>query len=302
MKIFIAGGTGFIGLAVIRRFLAAGHEITVLVRTAGKERLLPKGVKVIYGTPLEEGTWRASLNQAELIINLAGSNIFRKWTAQAKKMIRESRILATRTLVEAIAPEPGKKTTFINASATGYYGFDGDEKKDETAPAGTDFLARVCAEWEREAFRAGEKGVRVIAARFGIVLGREGGALQKMLPGFRMGVAGQLGDGSQWFPWIHIDDLTAGLLFLTEHEAISGPVNFSAPYPVRNRDLTKELAAILHRPAILSVPRFVLKATLGEFADVLLEGNRMVPAVLEQNGFRFQFPELRHALLNLLDA
>jgi len=299
MKVFVAGGTGFVGSALIPDLLLHGHEVTALVRNPEKRRKLPAGIEVVEGSPTKPGDWMAKLNAAEAIINLTGATIFTRWTAEAKKRILESRTISTRNIVAAIAQGRAPGVTLINAGATGYYGFDGEEPKTEEAPPGSDFLARVCAAWEEEAFRAADKGVRVAVARFGVVLGRQGGALATMLPAFRLGLGGPLASGKQWFPWVHLADLTAALLFLIE-QPIAGPVNVVAPHPIRNQEFTAALAKALGRPALLRVPRLVLRTVLGEMGSVLTEGAAVKPQVLLAAGFSFRFPTLDEALKNLV--
>lgn len=299
MKIFIAGSTGFLGQTLIRRFLQEGHTVTALARSPRKLGDLAPRIRVVSGSPLVPGPWQQELAGHEMIINLTGTNIFTRWTSAAKEMILRSRIDSTRNIVEAIADHPASPVTLINTSASGYYGFCNDEEKYEDALPGGDFLASVCTAWEHEANRAQGKA-RVILMRIGIVLGENGGALAKMLPGFRLGVAGKLGHGRQWFPWIHLDDLTSAILFCMENSAIHGPVNLSAPAPVRNSEFTTILGKVLHRPTFLAVPGVVVRLVLGELSGVVLEGCRMMPGVLTANGFSFRFPTLRPALEDIL--
>lgn len=300
MRIFVVGGTGFIGSSLIPCLLAAGHTVTALVRSPGKAGQLPAGVKAVAGDPATPGRWQEEIGRAEAIVNLAGHNIFTRWTPTAKRLILESRLAATRNVVEAISPGAVAGQTLINASAVGYFGFDDGTDKNETAPAGEDFLARVCVAWEQEALAASQKGVRVIVARIGIVLGKNGGALGQMLPAFRLGVAGRLGSGRQWFPWIHLDDLVAIFPFCLDHPEFSGPLNCCAPSPVRNEEFTRTLGRVLHRPTILPVPAWAVRLALGELGNVVLEGARMVPERLTRHGFPFRYPELEPALRNLV--
>lgn len=300
MKIFIAGGTGFIGSHLIEKLLAQGHEVTALARAPQNAGRLPPGVKIIIGNPLKQGDWQRVVPEHQVIINLAGENIFTRWTEDNKKRIRDSRILSTRNIVQALPRAPEQAVTLINCSAAGYFGFGDDEEKAENAPAGSDFLARVCVDWEEEAVQGEKYGVRVLRTRFGVVLGPQGGALTKMLPAFKLGIAGILGTGQQWFPWIHIDDLTAAIAFLVAQDEIRGPVNVCAPNPVRNKEFTSILGKVLHRPVILPVPAFVARMALGELSTVLLEGNRMVPEKLKARGFVFRFPDLESALRDIV--
>ncbi len=300
MKIFIAGGTGFIGSHLIRKLLAEGHEVTALARGSQNAGRLPQEVNIITGSPVTQGDWQQRVPGHQVVINLAGQNIFTRWTESNKKLIRDSRIHSTRNIVQALPREPGQAVTLINASAAGYFGFGGDEKITENARAGSDFLARVCVDWEDEAAKGEKSGVRVLTTRFGVALGPHGGALAKMLPAFKLGIAGRLGTGRQWFPWIHRDDLVDAITFLIAHDEICGPVNVCAPNPVRNKEFTTILGKILHRPAILPVPSFLAKLLLGELATVVLEGNRMVPEKLKSRGFVFKFPDLESALRDIV--
>lgn len=301
MRIFVVGGTGFIGSHLLPRLLHDGHLVKALVRSPRKATRLPAGVEAVAGDPSTPGPWQEEVRQAEAIINLAGFNIFARWTATNKALIRDSRIRSTRNIVDAITTAPTNPApTLINASAVGYFGLDDGSEKTESSPAGSDFLARVCVEWEQEAFKACQKGARVVTARIGIVLGSDGGALQKMLPAFRLGVAGRLGHGRQWFPWIHIDDLVAIFSFCLAHPEITGPVNCSAPFPVTNQEFTKTLGHVLRRPTILPVPGWAVRLALGELSAVVLESPRMVPKTLLQHHFPFRYPKVETALRGLL--
>lgn len=303
MKIFLTGGTGFVGSYLTRRLAQMGHQLTIVTRSPQKGRAaLPGSVTLVQGDPTTPGPWQQSISEHDTIINLAGTSIFTIWTARTRKSILESRILTTRNLVDALAgAKPG--TVLLSTSAVGYYGGRSDDKLlDESSPPGNDFLAEVGRRWEAEALRAEEFGVRVILCRFGIVLGRNGGALSKMVPAFKYFLGSPLGSGMQWFPWIHEEDLLRAMLFLCEKEHISGPVNLTAPDPVRNREMTRILAETLHRPVIMpTVPAFVLKAALGEFGQVLLQGQRAVPRRLTEEGFQFQFPTFKDAVTDLID-
>ena len=299
MKIFIAGGTGFLGQALIRKLLREGHAVTALARSPKKLGDLTPHIRVVSGSPLVPGPWQEELAGQDVVINLTGTSIFTRWTPAAKEMILHSRIAATKNIVKAIPDHPAAPLTFINTSASGFYGLCGDEEKYEDGLPGSDFLASVCKRWEEEANRAQGKA-RVISLRIGIVLGKNGGALAKMLPAFRLGVAGKLGHGRQWFPWIHLDDLTSAILFCMKHSEIAGPVNLSAPAPVRNGEFTRILGTVLRRPTFLGVPGFAVRLVLGEMSSVVLEGCRMMPGVLTANGFSFRFPEVRPAIEDLL--
>lgn len=301
MRVFITGGTGFVGTNLTNRLVQQGHEVTVLTRAIHKEVALPTGASFLEGDPTREGNWQQSVAEHEVIINLAGASIFRRWTRNAKAAIRDSRILTTRNLVRALSAREGKDTHFFSTSAVGYYGFHGDEELDESSPPGDDFLASLCKEWESEALEADRLGVDVVLCRFGIVLGQKGGALEKILAPFRWYLGSPLGSGRQWFSWIHEQDLINIYLFLINRKGISGPLNFTAPCPVRNRDLARILGEVLDKPTFMpSVPGFMLKLSMGEFGAVLLKGQKVTPKRLSDAAFQFEFPDIRGALQNIL--
>lgn len=300
MKIFVTGGTGFVGRNLVSRLIGEGHAVTVLSRSEKVAERFPGGTSIVQGDPTEAGVWQESLKGQECIINLAGTSIFSKWTPETKKLIMESRISTTRNIVDAMEPTNGRDVVLFSTSAVGYYGFHGDEELTEESPPGDDFLARVAVEWENEALRAEEKGARVVITRFGIVLGEKGGALGQMMSIFRKYLGGPLGSGNQWFSWIHMEDLVGAFVFLMTHREISGPVNLTSPNPIRNRELAKTLGKVMHRPAFLSAPGFMLRLILGEFGSVLLEGQRVIPKKLLDNGYVFTYPEIDGALRSLI--
>jgi len=294
MKIFITGGTGFVGKGLTSRLIRAGHEVTLLTRSVRKFGSHPPGISLIEGDPTQRGGWQKSVPEHDAVINLAGASIFCRWTAEMKRILRESRILTTRNLVETM--EGSGVKTFFSTSAIGYYGFHEDEELTELSPPGSDFLAQLAVDWEKEARKAEDRGIRVVLTRFGIVLGDEGGALGQMVPFFKKYLGGPLGSGKQWFSWIHRDDLAQAFLFLLEKPEISGGINFTAPNPVRNRDLAAILGKVLDRPARLSAPGFMLRLVLGEFGSILLEGQKVIPQKLLQGRFQFRYPEIEEAL------
>ncbi len=300
MRIFVTGGSGFVGTALCRSLLSQGNEVTALSRNQMGAAALPPGVDVCIGNPTAPGPWQEVAATFDAFINLAGANIFGRWSKGYKALINSSRVDTTRLLVEAIgqrqSPEPA---VLVSASGVGYYGFCGDEELTEPSPPGDDFLAEVCRQWEAEAQKAKDHGARVVLARFGVVLGKGGGALAQMVPVFRLGLGGPLGSGRQWFSWIHRADLVAAISFLLHSEGLSGPVNCVTPQPVRNRDLAKELGRVLKRPAFMPAPGFAIKAVMGELGSVLLEGQRVLPAALMGAGFHFSFPTLAQALTDL---
>jgi len=228
MKIFMTGGTGFVGSALTMKLTQAGHEVTLLTRTVRTDRPLPKGVSYLEGNPTEKGPWQEEVALHDAAINLAGTSIFTRWSDSAKKAIKESRILTTENLVEALTPRKGKETTLLSTSAVGYYGFCGDEELDEKSPRGEGFLASLSDAWEQAALKAQDSGARVVLLRFGVVLGRNGGALMKMVTLFKWYLGSPLGSGQQWFSWIHEQDLAAIHLFLLDRKELAGPVNCTA--------------------------------------------------------------------------
>jgi uncharacterized protein len=302
MKAFITGGTGFVGSHLTKQLLSRNIQVTLLTRSIKPGHFLPAGASYLEGDPTRSGAWQSQVASHEIIINLAGASIFSRWTESYKKTLFESRTQTTRNLVEALAPRKDQETVLINASAVGYYGFHEDEELSEEDPPGTDFLATLARNWEEEALKAEAWGVRVVRCRFGIVLGDRGGALDQMVPLFKKGLGSPLGSGSQWFSWIHQQDLSDILLFLIEQKGVSGPFNCTSPQPVLNRDLTKILGEVLGKPTFLpAVPGFILKIIMGEFGDVLLKGQKVLPKKLLSLGYSFRFPDIRQALSDLLN-
>ncbi len=301
MRVFITGGTGFIGSVLSQRLVEEDHQVTVLTRNGSKAReTLPENANIIEGNPIRQGEWQQEVSQNDAVINLAGAFIFNRWTEKYKQTIRESRVLTTKNIVNALKTSEGK-THLLNASAVGHYGFHGDEVLDETSPAGSGFLAEVTKEWEGTAIQARQFDTRVVLCRFGIVLGEEGGAMAKLVPLFKYNLGSPLGSGKQWFSWIHRQDLVSALAFLLKNEDIEGPVNCTSPKPVRNEELTHTLAEVMGKRVIMpSVPRFVLRVVMGEFADTIVKGQRVVPKKLQDNGFEFQYPDLKDALKDIV--
>lgn len=301
MRVFVTGGTGFVGTTLTRQLVAKGHEVGVLTRNISRDRAPEQGVTFLQGDPTKKGPWQDQAAGYDIFINLAGASIFRRWTKEAKILMRESRIQSTRNLVNTLSGRKGRDTVLLSTSAVGYYGFHEDETLDEGSPPGNDYLAKMALDWEKEALRAEEFGVRVLTCRFGIVLGRSGGALAQMVPLFRKGLGSALGSGKQWFSWIHEQDLVTIFLFLLEQQSLSGPVNFTAPQPVTNREFTKALGKALGRSTFLpAVPGIVLRMIKGEFGTVLLKGQRVIPKKLLDAGLRFQFPTILDALNDLV--
>ena len=300
MKILITGGTGFVGTQLTSRLIKDNHEVTILTRSLKGVKGSSPGISYLEGDPTKKGPWQEAIKNHDAIINLAGASIFSKWTDEHKKAIRESRVSTTQNIVEGIPSVPSKKITLYSTSAVGYYGFCGDEELVEDSPPGNDFLARIALEWEGEALKAREKGARVVITRFGIVMGEKGGALSQMIPLFKKYIGGPIGSGKQWFSWIHIKDLAEAFAFLSKHPEISGPVNVCSPNPVRNKDLAKALGRALHKPSFMPAPGFMVKLVLGEFGSVILEGQKVIPRKLLENGFVFQHADIHKALQGIV--
>ena len=299
MKVFMTGGTGFVGAYLSRELAQAGHTITILSRRAQPPDPDQPGISFLTGNPTQAGPWMAAVPEHDWIINLAGASIFSRWSEAHKRDIFESRVRTTRNLVAALAPGD-RRQLFCSTSAVGYYGPRGDEELTEDSPPDVGFLGELSRLWESEALKAQDLGVRVVVTRFGIVLGRGGGALGQMVPVFKKFLGGPIGSGDQWFSWIHQADHARAFRFIQENPQISGPVNFTAPYPVRNRELARALGQALHRPSFMPTPEFMLRLVLGEFADTLLTGQQVLPRRLLDAGFNFNFPTIDEALADLL--
>ncbi|WP_136255897.1 TIGR01777 family oxidoreductase [Onishia niordana] len=299
MRILVTGGTGFVGRPLCRRLVEAGHELLVVSRDPAKARdLLPAD------TAVADSVMAFAESQPEAIINLAGESIAgKRWSDEQKRRLVDSRVDITRALVNLcgqLAEAGAAPKVMISGSAMGYYGDQGDTRVSEDTPPHDEFAHRLCEQWEREAQAAEAHGVRVVRVRTGLVLEKNGGTLAKMLTPFKLGLGGPFGSGRQFMPWIHRDDMVALLEFLLEREDLSGPFNASAPHPVTNAEFTSTLAKHLHRPAFMAVPSFVLKAGLGEMANLLLTGADMRPVRLEDAGFSFAYPTLDQALTAIL--
>ena len=299
MRVVVTGATGLIGSALVRALRERGDVPVALARDADSARAkLGEGVEVhAWAAPDRESPPHDALAGAGGVVHLLGEPIDQRWTEQAKQRIRDSRVRSTTLLAEALTEMPAEQRpgVLVSQSASGYYGARGDEPLDEQAPPGDDFLARVVVDWEAAARRA-EGALRVVLPRTGVVLTQEGGALAKMLPFFKAGIGGPVAGGRQYVPWIHLDDVVTGLLRCLDDDAISGPVNLTAPHPATNAELSKALGKVLHRPAFLPVPGFALKILYGEMAQVVTEGGRVVPTRLLAAGQPFAHPELGPAL------
>jgi uncharacterized protein (TIGR01777 family) len=296
MKIVVAGGTGFLGRPLTAQLVSGGHEVVVLTRSRGDAGPGARGV--VWTPDGSDGAWAGEIDGADAVINLAGESIAgHRWSADHKQRILDSRVRATRSLVAAIARALQPPAVFASGSAVGYYGPRGDELVTEDTPPGTDFLARVCVQWEAEAVRAIGPRTRVVCIRTGLVLERDGGALPQMLPPFRFGAGGPVGSGRQYWPWIHRADWIGIVRWAIETSTVSGPVNATAPEPVTNAEFARALGRALHRPAFMPAPAFALRLMLGEMADaLLLSGQRVVPAKAQLLGFTFKYAHLEDAL------
>lgn len=297
MKALITGATGFIG----RQLVAKLPGCVVLTRDATHAKSVLGDVNAYPWDASRERPPVAAFQGVDTVFHLAGEPVAEgRWTAAKKKRLKDSRVHPTQNLIAAIGSLGLRPRTLVCASAIGYYGDRGDETLTEQSPPGTGFLADICQLWEQEAARGRDVGMRVVSVRIGVVLGKHGGALKKMLTPFKLGVGGVLGDGKQWMSWVHIDDLVNLLLFAAEHPEIEGAMNGVAPAPVTNREFTKTLAATLHRPAIFPMPKFAVRAAFGEVADVLLGSQRVLPQVARERGFEFRFGRLEEALQDIV--
>jgi uncharacterized protein (TIGR01777 family) len=261
--------------------------------------------KIVTGDPGDAGEWMKAVDDCDAVINLAGENIFaHRWSVDFKQLLFESRIDSTRHVVQAMAAQPrrpdGSPKVLVNASAIGYYGYHGDEQLTEESSSGTDFMANICIEWERAARAVEKAGVRLAMVRIGVVLDKEGGALQKLLTPFKFCAGGPVGSGKQYVSWIHHDDMTGILLFALDNPAVLGPVNGTAPNPVTNKQLGKAIGAALHRPAFVWTPAAMLKLALGDVVEIIAQGQRVIPKKAMTLGYAFKFPTIEVALTNIL--
>lgn len=298
MKVIVAGSSGLIGMAVCRRLADEGHEIVRLVRRE------VQGEGEVRWDPAAGDLASSSLQGVEAVVHLGGSNIAAaRWTDKIKRELIQSRVQTTELLATRLAELPVPPRVLLCASAIGIYGDRGAEELDEDSGPGTGFFAELGQAWEGASAVAAAAGIRVVQARFGIVLTRQGGALAKMLWPFRLGLGGKIGDGRQYFSWIALDDVVAALSYALENETLHGPVNFTAPHPVTNLELTKTLGRVLRRPTVLPLPAFAAKLVLGELAkEGLLASQRVRPKRLLAAGFEFEYPELERALRYALEV
>ena len=305
MKIAITGATGLVGTRLVNKLKEKNHQIVVFTRNSVKaQKTFPSSkfanLEIVQYTPLESGAWQDKISGCDAVINLAGEPISERWTPQHKKAILESRQLGTRKLVEAIAKAEQKPQVLISGSAIGYYGTSETKTFDETSAPGNDFLAEVCRKWEAEAEAVKECGVRLVIVRIGIVLANGGGALGKMLTPFQMGAGGPIGTGRQWFSWVHRDDLVNIIIEAVEREDLSGVYNATAPNPVKMNEFCQKLGEALNRPSWLPVPEFVIELLLGDGAVVVLEGQQVLPKKTQAANIKYQYPEVRSALREIV--
>lgn len=303
MKVLLAGGTGFIGSALVDALLRRGDQVVLLTRDLpAAQRRWDGKVEPRLWNGRDPGPWVLTIDGADAVINLAGDSVAGgRWTPERKLVLIKSRVDTTRALVAAIAAANAPPLVFVSASAVGFYGTNPGRVCPEETPRGADFLAALCGQWERDARDAEKSEVRVVSTRFGVVLGKGGGALSKMLTPFKLGVGSPLGSGRQPFPWVHLDDAVGAILFALDDAAITGPVNIAAPEPVTNAQFTKSLGRALRRPAFLPAPGFALKIALGEMSSMLLGGQNAPPQKLLARGYKFRHPLLDGALAAILE-
>ncbi|MDA0660609.1 MAG: TIGR01777 family oxidoreductase [Planctomycetota bacterium] len=297
MKIAITGSTGLVGSALVPRLVASGHQVVSFQRGAGKQNRLP-AIQVATWDPMRGTIDPQGFADCDAVVHLAGENIAAgRWTPEQKDRIRDSRVQGTGLIARTLASLDKKPSCFVCASAIGFYGDTGDRIVDESSPAGNGFLSDVCQAWESSASPARDAGIRVVFLRFGLILSRHGGALAKMMLPFKMGVGGVIGSGTQYWSWIALSDAVQAITHAISTNDLQGPVNVVAPEPVTNREFTRTLGQVLHRPTILPMPAFAARLAFGEMADHLMLGSsRVLPRVLQQTGFSYQSPDLASAL------
>ena len=298
MKIIVAGGTGFIGTALIQELAVSNHHVTLLTRNPRRvQRLSSELVEIEQWDGISVGAWARCIDGADAVINLTGESIGgKRWSSKQKEILTASRVNAINAIVEAIQRASKKPEILISASAVGYYGNVDDGDVVEDYPAGRDFLAMLCKQWDEAALAANTFGVRVVTPRIGVVLGHDGGALKKMLVPFSMFVGGPLGSGKQWFPWVHRDDVVGVFRFALSEHKLSGPVNVAAPEYVTMKQFCSTLGNAMHRPCWAKVPSVVLRAMLGEMSTIVLTGQKVISQKLLQMNYQFKYPKLIPAL------
>lgn len=300
MKVLVSGGTGFIGRSLAPVLIRSGHEVRVTTRNVERARA-QLGSEVEFVHPGDAGQWVEAVRGCDAVVNLAGESIAAgRWTPARKEALQRSRLATTASLLDGCAGLEERPRVFVSASGVGYYGACGDEKLDEQAPAGDDFLARLCVDWEAESARARELGMRLVQPRIGPVLGEGGGFLEKVMLPFRLFAGGPVGNGKQWLSWIHIHDMVGLLCFALTEERLSGPVNAVAPDARTMAEFSRALGAAMRRPSWIPVPGIALKIMLGEMSEMMLTGQRAIPAAAEEAGYRFRYRSLGDALAEIL--
>jgi uncharacterized protein len=304
MRVAVTGATGMIGSALVHALVQRGDEVTALSRDAARASEALGVPAETWADPEAERPPLDALRGRDGVVHLLGEVIAQRWSDETKREIRDSRVLSTRNLVVALGELPAEERprVLVSGSGAGWYGHRGDERLDESsAEPGDDFLAQLSADWEAEARAAEELGVRVVLSRTGVVLSDSGGALEKMLPFFKAGVGGPVAGGRQYVPWVHRDDVVGATTFALDNEAVRGPVNVTAPEPVTNRELSRTLGRVLHRPAFAPVPALAVKALYGDMAQIVTTGQRAVPGRLTELGYEFRQPDLEPALRDATD-
>jgi uncharacterized protein (TIGR01777 family) len=305
MRVFVTGATGLIGVRLVRALRQRGDAVIVLSRRGDAWRRVGPDVEVVVGDPMAAGPWQVPLAACDAVVNLVGAGIFdRRWNAEYKALLRDSRLRSTENVVAALAKQPvradGSPKVLVSGSAIGYYGVHGDEELDESSPQGDDFMARVCCEWEAAARAVEPVGVRVALIRTGVVLDRRGGALKALWTPFKLGAGGPVGSGRQYMSWIHHFDEVGILLLALDNAEASGPLNATAPRPVSNKEFGKAFGRALGRPAFLPTPAFGLRLLLGEAAGVVTTGQRVLPRRAEVLGYQFRYPDVDAALRQIV--
>ena len=298
MRLAVTGATGTIGGAVVRELVGRGDEVTALSRDADRASSRLGVAAVTWADPQREPVPAEALRGRDAVVHLLGEPLAQRWSDDVKREISDSRVLSTRNLVHGLAevPEAERPRVLVSQSGSGWYGARRDERLDESASPGDDFVARMAADWEAEARRGEELGIRVAITRTGVVVAPEGGALERMLPFFKLGLGGPVAGGRQYLPWVHLDDVTGAMAFCLDTDAARGPLNVSAPEPVTNKQFAAALGRVLRRPAFAPAPALALRLLYGEMATIVITGQRAVPARLIELGYRFRRPDLEDAL------